>query len=230
MRNIGRTESREDIEQKKSELDSLEIKIEDKSESDGRYVGFQEPFNILNNGEFPTLNENFGEDVTEIDFAIIPSYDLEKAIKYAEITWAADPFKKAATLPGNPTFDIDFSKNPGKENSYQANPTKLHEVTPERRQTIETEVLARTPTVEGTKGISKKDDPAVDIPLLTFFNENEDISPSARQDVRRHDPTVVTLAAEDDKLDGAQQLTIEALTWTPALLRRKLENVQDPRQ
>ena len=40
------------------------------------------------------------------------TYDLEKALKQAEITWAQDPFRKTSGLPGKPTFDIDFSKNP----------------------------------------------------------------------------------------------------------------------
>ena len=39
------------------------------------------------------------------------TYDLEKALKHAEITWAQDPFRKTVGLPGKPTFDIDFSKN-----------------------------------------------------------------------------------------------------------------------
>ena len=40
------------------------------------------------------------------------TYDLEKALKHAEITWAQDPFRKTTGLPGKPVFDIDFSKNP----------------------------------------------------------------------------------------------------------------------
>ena len=40
------------------------------------------------------------------------TYDLEKALKHAEITWAQDPFRKTTGLPGKPSFDIDFSKNP----------------------------------------------------------------------------------------------------------------------
>ena len=40
------------------------------------------------------------------------TYDLEKALKHAELTWAQDPFRKTTGLPGKPIFDIDFSKNP----------------------------------------------------------------------------------------------------------------------
>ena len=39
-------------------------------------------------------------------------YDLEKALRHAELTWAQDPFRKSSGLPGKPSFDIDFSKNP----------------------------------------------------------------------------------------------------------------------
>ena len=39
-------------------------------------------------------------------------FDIEKALKHAELTWAQDPFRKVTGLPGKPTFDIDFTKNP----------------------------------------------------------------------------------------------------------------------
>jgi len=43
-----------------------------------------------------------------------PAYDLEKALKHAELTWAADPFRNQdQPLPGKPSFDIDYSKNTG---------------------------------------------------------------------------------------------------------------------
>jgi len=53
-------------------------------------------------GENVNVNEN------------IPTFDLEKALTHAELTWAQDPFRKISNNIGRPLFNIDFSKNPGK--------------------------------------------------------------------------------------------------------------------
>ena len=51
------------------------------------------------------------------------------------------------------------------------------------------------------------------------------------KDVRKQNSAIVTFARDDAEMDNNQQVSIEDLTWTPALLRRKLENLKvDPRQ
>ena len=79
----------------------------------------------------------------------------------------------------------------------------------------------------------------VHVPQLTVIpdetkvtRKKDESSPaSALQDIERNNSAIVTLATEDDKPDNSKQLSIEDLTWTPALLRRKFANIKvDPRQ
>ena len=61
--------------------------------------------------------------------------------------------------------------------------------------------------------------------------QNDSSITSDSKDVRRKNSAIVTLARDDAEMSTNQQVSIEDLTWTPALLRRKLGNLNgDPRQ
>lgn len=49
---------------------------------------------------------------TDHEAVKVVSYDIEKALSHAELTWAADPFRKVVSKNGIPDFNIDFSRNP----------------------------------------------------------------------------------------------------------------------
>ena len=87
--------------------------------------------------------------------------------------------------------------------------------------------------------LSKNNEISVHVPQQTVIPEETKVMmkkdksflSSAIQDVERHNSAIVTLATEDDKLDNSKQLSIEDLTWTPALLRRKFGQIEvDHRQ
>ena len=140
---------------------------------------------------------------------IAPFYDLEKALRHAELTWAQDPFGNT-DLFQKPVFDIDFSKNPAELRK------KKHITTvtlPEKG-----ELPAFNPTEQ-----------------ITVFHA----SVADKQKMYRHTntPLVIKLVEEDDKFDSGNafadhvKFSIEDLTWTLALVRRKIGSVEyKPRQ
>merc|ERR1711970_1182609 len=71
-----------------------------------------------------------------------PAYDLEKALKHAELTWAADPFRNQdQPLPGKPSFDIDYSKNTGGQPNTDNTKKRFIQ---QEEETVNTREITRT--------------------------------------------------------------------------------------
>jgi len=71
-----------------------------------------------------------------------PFYDLEKALKHAELTWAADPFRNQdQPLPGKPSFDIDYSKNTGGQEKTDNTEKRFAQ---QEEETVNTREITRT--------------------------------------------------------------------------------------
>ena len=136
-------------------------------------------------------------DVQEERVEEVPAFDLYLALQHAEKTWAQDPFRKLTGLPGKPTFDIDFSKNPASNevtatfanNGFRGNKGSLSTFNSKRRQTSKDQRRKYT------------EDNEIDEPLpansFPSFNSNN----SDKQIFKGNGP-------------------IESFLWTPALLRQ----------
>eukprot|EP00092_Neocalanus_flemingeri_P008534 GFUD01009193.1.p1 GENE.GFUD01009193.1~~GFUD01009193.1.p1 ORF type:complete len:997 (+),score=276.17 GFUD01009193.1:23-3013(+) len=252
----GRLKLVKDKEELKNELNSVPTKTMIKTNSEQRKsdmnnVVFRE--SSINSRESSTANtkesiiiknvdlthlkpdEKIDKEVSELVQADIPSYDLKKALKHAELTWAQDPFRQASSVPaGKPTFDIDFSKNPAGSNNFQSISTVAVEIRDPSFQeaTHPMTNISHPPQISENKASAGH-------PWLTDSTKEiknrrtKDVSPhtSTMLDADTNTSAVVTHAKEDAKQDITRLLSIEDLTWTPALLRRKSENIQlDSRQ
>ena len=98
-------------------------------------VGVEEPTHFAPEDEAPSVLSPLNNVLsivsmrkdTESDHedVMVAAYDIEKALSHAELTWAADPFRKLAPQ-GKPDFDIDFGKNPARSREAPRPLNALH--------------------------------------------------------------------------------------------------------
>eukprot|EP00092_Neocalanus_flemingeri_P008533 GFUD01009192.1.p1 GENE.GFUD01009192.1~~GFUD01009192.1.p1 ORF type:complete len:990 (-),score=260.29 GFUD01009192.1:182-3151(-) len=243
----GRLKLVKDKEELKNELNSVPTKtmiktISEQRKSDMDNVVFRE--SSINSRESSTANtkesiiiknvdltylkpdQKIAKEVSELVQADIPSYDLKKTLKHAELTWAQDPFRQASSVPaGKPTFDIDFTKNPAGSNNFQSISTIAVEISDPSFQGAKHPMtnISHPPQIFVNKASA-----ATDSTKEIKNRRTKDVSPhtSTMLDADTNTSAVVTPTKEDAKQDTIHLLSIEDLTWTPALLRRKSENIQ----
>ena len=169
---------------------------------------------------------------TEAEFAEGPFYYLEKALKHAELTWAQDPFRKESSLPGKPTFDIDFSKNPAEQKNNK--PIKIVNIPSEIRDPQKQLIVKGA--FNPIKKLSNSDENNIsknkELELFVFNPWKRVSTTKPEHDTKRYEPPHERLLKESHTYDSStatkekSEFSIEDLTWTPALLRRMI----DPRQ
>eukprot|EP00092_Neocalanus_flemingeri_P058540 GFUD01069754.1.p1 GENE.GFUD01069754.1~~GFUD01069754.1.p1 ORF type:complete len:997 (-),score=272.36 GFUD01069754.1:175-3165(-) len=206
-------------EQRKSDMDNVVFRESSINSRESSTANTKESI-IIKNVDLTHLkpDQKIDKEVSELVQADIPSYDLKKALKHAELTWAQDPFRQASSVPtGKPIFDIDFSKNPAGSNNFQPISTVAVEIRDPSFQEAKQPMtnISHPPQIsESTKEIK--------------IRRTKNVSPhtSAILDADTNTFAVVTHTKGDAKQDIPRLLSIEDLTWTPALLRRKSENIQ----
>jgi len=187
------------------------------------------------------------------DNVLVATYDIEKALSHAELTWAADPFRKLVSPNGKPDFNIDFTKNPsgGQRRGVQA--SRLHEV-PAGRQPVSlafTRHLGRVDTQpsasnrlrqsfaeEEARRESSGSSQAAPRQINSVtrrngqFNERTSSSTLGRKTEMKPEEKPVVSTQRNDIREGKPPVTdqkttsIEDLTWTPALLQRGFNREQ----
>ena len=164
-------------------------------------------------------------------------YDLEKALKHAEITWAQDPFRKKSSIPGKPSFDIDFSKNPAEHKNQK--PIEIvniqYEIRDPRKPLIVKGASTYIEKIYDSEENYRSNNKPVENKSSVLNPRNTFSRTKPKHDIKRYDPPLEKLVKESH-IDESSTITqedsefsIEDLTWTPALLRRKVDQ-RKPKQ
>ena len=194
----------------------------------------------------------------------VPASQVQAVLQQALLTWRQDPFRlHPSLLPGRPTFDIDFSKNPARHHQPTTSrrnppttnrPVATHQTTtrPSVRQLTTTSIWPATLTTTALP--ARRRQPALSQPVRKQKNKDETQQNSRarktvglnilRQRNRISGSELNRISEENvvrDKIvlperseehvankeepesvatNGGEKLTLEELTWVPALVKK----------
>ena len=193
----------------------------------------------------------------------VPASQVQAVLQQALLTWRQDPFRlHPSLLPGRPTFDIDFSKNPARHHQ----PTTSRRNPPTTNRPVATQTTTRPlvrqlatttiwpATLTTTALPARQRQPALSQPVRQQKNKDE-----TQQNIRARKTVGLNILRQRNRISGSElnriseenvvrdkivlperseehvankeepesvatkggeKLTLEELTWVPALVKK----------